>query len=215
MLGGTQDRIDDVLTVTHSDLYSIVASLLSELYQHNIEREEQPNIWELLASRLKLCRQFEGWRHNLDHRLKLVTPQEASTIFTVQSSDARFRLSLTMHYYRVLIMLNGPVLSQLLDLAVNHATTDDDLQSLFEQCVPVLTNNFGVLKSLHQILCVTARAENFLNQNNAWWLSNHAGNPPCYVLQQDGMTDNAQDRYWLCICSVLHYSLRFTLHLRP
>ena len=54
------------LTKMQSDLYSIIAAMLSDVYQHNIGREISLSTWSLLALRLQLYQRFEEWRQQLD-----------------------------------------------------------------------------------------------------------------------------------------------------
>ncbi|KAF1922260.1 uncharacterized protein M421DRAFT_379949 [Didymella exigua CBS 183.55] len=157
-----------------TDLYCIVASVLSDMYQHNIEREESLSTWTLLATRLKLFHLFEEWNRKLDPGLELITPQEVSTILSSQRVEDRFRLSLTMHYYRALILLNGPVLTQVLDIAIGSSHTNAEAVPFVEHCLPTLRSDFVALENMHQILSVLSQSEDFLNQNNMWWLCNHA-----------------------------------------
>lgn len=144
------------------------------MYQHNIEREESPSTWSLLATRLQLFHLLEEWHRKLDPCLKLITPQEIKRILPPQRIEGRFRLSLTMHYYRALIMLNGPVLTVLLDIVVASSHGDAEVKSLVEQCVPTLRGDLVALESLHQMLSVSSQSESFLNHHNMWWFCNHA-----------------------------------------
>lgn len=100
-----------------------------------------------------------------------------------------------MHYYRALIMLNGPVLTQLLDLVVSSSQADDEAKSLLEQCVPTLQSDLVVLEHLHQIICVISRAEGFMNQNNISWLCNHASTNQYHPTTIDNNTDKKQVQY--------------------
>ncbi|CAN9242268.1 unnamed protein product [Alternaria alternata] len=148
--------------------------MLSDVYQHNIGREISLSTWSLLALRLQLYQRFEEWRQQLDPRLRLITPQEICTVLTSQIEENRFRITLTVHYYRALIMLNGPVIKNLLDIVVNSSRADEADESLFEQCVPTIKSDLVVLENLNHILCIISQSEEFMNHNNVQWISNHA-----------------------------------------
>jgi len=162
------------LTKMQSDLYSIIAAMLSDVYQHNIGREISLSTWYLLALRLQLYQRFEEWRQQLDPRLRLITPQEICTVLTSQIEENRFRITLTVHYYRALIMLNGPAIKNLLDIVANSSYADEADECLFEQCVPTIKSDLVVLENLNHILCIISRSEEFMNHNNVRWISNHA-----------------------------------------
>ncbi|CAN9174111.1 unnamed protein product [Alternaria alternata] len=148
--------------------------MLSDVYQHNIRREISLSTWSLLALRLQLYQRFEEWRQQLDPRLRLITPQEICTVLTSQIEENRFRITLTVHYYRALIMLNGPVIKNLLDIVVNSSRADEADESLFEQSVPTIKSDLVVLENLNHILCIISQSEEFMNHNNVRWISNHA-----------------------------------------
>lgn len=155
--------------------------MLSTMYEENIEREEPMSIWTLLSSRLQSFRQFEEWRCSLDHRVRPLTGEELDTLLTTQSDITWFRLSLSIHWYRALVILNGPVLTRLLDLAVNDSRLGDDANTIFDQCAPIVKHEFTILHNLQDCLsAVLARGDGFIDQNNAWWLCNHTGTPRHY-----------------------------------
>lgn len=183
------------LTKMQSDLYSIIAAMLSDVYQHNIGREISLSTWSLLALRLQLYQRFEEWRQQLDPRLRLITPQEICTVLTSQIEENRFRITLTVHYYRALIMLNGPVIKNLLDVVVGSSSVDEADESLFEQCVPTIKSDLVVLENLNQILCIISQSEEFMNHNNVRWISNHACKDRRYTAIRQSNTNEKQVRY--------------------
>jgi hypothetical protein len=183
------------LTKMQSDLYSIIAAMLSDVYQHNIGREISLSTWSLLALRLQLYQRFEEWRQQLDPRLRLITPQEICTVLTSQIEENRFRITLTVHYYRALIMLNGPVIKNLLDIVVNSSRADEANESLFEQCVPTIKSDLVVLENLNHILCIISQSEEFMNHNNVRWISNHACKDRRYTAIRQSNTNEKQVRY--------------------
>jgi hypothetical protein len=169
--------------------------MLSDVYEHNIGRETSLSAWSLLALRLQLYQRFEEWRQQLDPRLRLIMPQEIGTVLALHIGEDRFRISLTVHYYRALIMLNGSVVKQLLDIVISSSRLDEAAESLFEQCVPTVKSDLAVLENLHEILCVVSQAEDFMNHNNARWLSNHASKNWRYVVIKCSNTNGKQVRY--------------------
>lgn len=183
------------LTKMQSDLYSIIAAMLSDVYQHNIGREISLSTWSLLALRLQLYQRFEEWRQQLDPRLRLITPQEICTVLTSRIEENRFRITLTVHYYRALIMLNGPVIKNLLDVVVGSSSVDEADESLFEQCVPTIKSDLVVLENLNQILCIISQSEEFMNHNNVRWISNHACKDRRYTAIRQSNTNEKQVRY--------------------
>jgi hypothetical protein len=183
------------LTKMQSDLYSIIAAMLSDVYQHNIGREISLSTWSLLALRLQLYQRFEEWRQQLDPRLRLITPQEICTVLTSQIEENRFRITLTVHYYRALIMLNGPVIKNLLDIVVNSSRADEADESLFEQCVPTIKSDLVVLENLNHILCIISQSEEFMNHNNVRWISNHACKDRRYTAIRYSNTNEKQVQY--------------------
>jgi hypothetical protein len=178
-----------------SDLYSIIAAMLSEVYQHNIGRGISLSTWSLLALRLQLYQRFEEWRQQLDPRLRLITPQEICTVITSQIEENRFRITLTVHYYRALIMLNGPVIKDLLNIVVGSSSVDEAAESPFEQCVPTIKSDLVVLEKLNQILCIISQSEEFMNHNNVRWISNHACKDRRYTAIRYSNTNEKQVRY--------------------
>ena len=180
------------LTKMQSDLYSIIAAMLSDVYQHNIGREISLSTWSLLALRLQLYQRFEEWRQQLDPRLRLITPQEICTVLTSRIEENRFRITLTVHYYRALIMLNGPVIKNLLDVVVGSSSVDEADESLFEQCVPTIKSDLVVLENLNQILCIISQSEEFMNHNNIRWISNHACKERRYTAMRYSNTNEEQ-----------------------
>jgi hypothetical protein len=183
------------LTTMQSDLYSIIAAMLSDIYQHNIGRDSSLSTWSLLALRLQLYQRFEEWRQQLDPRLRLITPQDVCTVLTSQIDENRFRISLTVHYYRALIMLNGPIIERLLGISVSSSSLDEAAQSLFEQCVPTIKNDLVVLENLNQIISIISQSEDFINHNNVRWMSNHACKDRRYAAIRYGSIDEKQVRY--------------------
>lgn len=183
------------LTKMQSDLYSIIAAMLSDVYQHNIRREISLSTWSLLALRLQLYQRFEEWRQQLDPRLRLITPQEICTVLTSRIEENRFRITLTVHYYRALIMLNGPVIKNLLDIVVNSSRADEADESLFEQSVPTIKSDLVVLENLNHILCIISQSEEFMNHNNVRWISNHACKDRRYTAIRYSNTNEKQVQY--------------------
>ncbi|CAN9131950.1 unnamed protein product [Alternaria alternata] len=169
--------------------------MLSDIYQHNIGRDSSLSTWSLLALRLQLYQRFEEWRQQLDPRLRLITPQDVCTVLTSQIDENRFRISLTVHYYRALIMLNGPIIERLLGISVSSSSLDEAAQSLFEQCVPTIKNDLVVLENLNQIISIISQSEDFINHNNVRWMSNHACKDRRYAAIRYGNINEKQVRY--------------------
>ena len=183
------------LTTMQSDLYSIIATMLGDVYQHNIGRDISLSTWSLLALRLQLYQRFEEWRQQLDPRLRLITPQDICTVLTSPLDENRFRISLTVHYYRALIMLNRPVIERLLDISVSSSSLDEAAESLFEQCVPTVKSDLVVLENLNQIICIISQSEHFITHNNIQWISNHACKYRRYAAIRDSNINEKQVRY--------------------
>lgn len=191
-----------------SDLYSIVASLLTLMYEDNIETENSLSVWDLMKSRLKLFQDFEQWRHGLDPSFAPLHDDTLKGVLVSNSNISHFRLALSIHYFRALMLLNGPVLTKLLDCAVSESVSEAESQMLFEQCIPVIRHETSLLQDAHKVLFVSStKGESFLDQSNAWWLCNHAGKWDLH--HNDVFVDFHQLQCFRCIYFALYY---FTMY---
>jgi hypothetical protein len=77
------------------------------------------------------------------------------------------------------MLLNGSVLTKLLDLTVNELIPEKS-GILFEQCFPLVRHELVVLQHTHHIISIVLRqGDGFINQNNMWWACSHTGKPRC------------------------------------
>jgi hypothetical protein len=164
-----------LLIFSRRDLYTITASVLSTIYEDNIEREEVLDLWTSLSSRLQLLQKLEQWRHALDQSLLLIDPSEPGHTLETTKASFRFRLSLSIHYYRTLMLIDGPILTILLDLVVHDKLTEQ-WGFLFDQCIPLVGQELLILRNTHHVLSLVLRkGESFINVNNIWWACSHTG----------------------------------------
>lgn len=164
-----------LLIISSRGLYTIIASILSTLYEDNIERGEIPDVWVALNSRLLLLQRLEQWRCGLDQSLLLVDPSEPGNSSETTNASFRFRLSLSIHYYRASLLLNGSVMTNLLELVVNENLTGKQ-STLLDQCIPLIKHELLALQNTHKVFCLVLRqGESFINQNNMWWTCSHTG----------------------------------------
>lgn len=145
------------------------------MYQDNIALDEPCNIHNLFNTRLQLQWQFESWRDKLGLECSLLTTDELDRNQSINGNSLRFRLNLSIHYYRVVLLMNGPVLIALMK-ETRYGSQDRSAEVLLEQAVPIIRQHFGTLRDLHSVMkAVLSYDSTFLDQNNAWWLCNYTG----------------------------------------
>ncbi|KIX03160.1 uncharacterized protein Z518_06711 [Rhinocladiella mackenziei CBS 650.93] len=163
-----------------TSLYEIVGSILHHLYNDNVESDEPTRIQDIIAQRLSLQWELDGWRQHADPSCQVISGSEldwGSPSFP--SDNFRFRLVLSAHYYRAVMLINAPVIIHVLSETVHTQRPKQDSDLVSEHVVVIVRHDFKVVRELHQIIqTMSTYDERFLDQSNAWWLCNYTSQYP-------------------------------------
>ena len=144
------------------------------MYHDNIDPDETVSARDMLSARLSLQWEFEDWRGKLDPSCLIIVGDDLNNLFVGSSNALRFRLILSIHYYRLVMLINAPVVVKVLSEALDAQLSGHNVDSLLEHAMPVLRHELGALQNLHQVICTILNFESvFLDQNDAWWLCNY------------------------------------------
>lgn len=160
-----------------TSLYELAASIIELLYNDNIDIEEPISAQSILAKRLPIHWQLENWRRQLGAKYRIISNDELALASAALSDDDRFRLVLSVHYYRIAILVNGPALVHVLSETLHKLHSSEDCEMLLENVVPVIRNEFSALRDLHKtVSTVLSLDQSFLDSNGVWFLLNYTCN---------------------------------------
>lgn len=149
-------------------LYEIVACTLHDVYHDNID-DEPVSARMLLASRSSIHWQLTSWREEAAKSFPILAQGDLVLTSSTISDSTRLRLILSIHFYRAVLLVNGPVI-----LAVLRKTMCEELPDLLENIVPIVRHEFTTIRNLHYVLSTAlSHPRGFLDQNAAWFLCNY------------------------------------------
>jgi len=160
--------------MVNRSLHDTIGSVLHLMYHDNIDADESSSLQDMLSTRLSLQWVCENWRQKMDPSCLVIASHELSNLSAVSGNALRFRLVLSVHYYRLMLLINAPVMLKVLSEPLSTPLPGHEVGSLLEHAVPVLKHEFSILRDLHQVMCTILNFEDvFLDWNAAWWLCNY------------------------------------------
>jgi hypothetical protein len=154
-------------------LDTVKISIIDNLYNHNIDSESLP-LHELLIKRLQLSWQLEQWRQNTASFCDILSEIDLCQQSRVPNVTNRLQVLLSIQYYSVTLLINGPVLTKFLSEGVNKKHSPRDKTMLIDSIMPVIKSEIKTARELLIIIDgATACGESFFDCNAAWWNCNY------------------------------------------
>lgn len=157
-----------------SKFYDIVATIVENLYDHNIT-PELPELEDLLARRLQLSLRLENWKISIPPTWSQCSALELQHKSTDELDSHWPRGLLAVHYCRAQLLVNGPpIIFALREWVFGNGNLP---HSSTEVLVSVLQNDFHACKELVAVVRELARPNSrLLQRHGMWFLSNYSGN---------------------------------------
>jgi hypothetical protein len=152
-----------------------MAATVDRLYAGNFDSSNNLSAQELLISRLDLSHQLSEWRQHCTELGDLNPVEKLLTLDTSLTDHARCQVHLSISYYRVQLMVNGPVLTTILRSASGDKIFDAKIVRQLDESLPSIKDDFAAAKALHVIvrsLCL--QEESFFDRSLAWWTCNYS-----------------------------------------
>lgn len=155
----------------------IVESVVHTLYNDNIEPETPTSLQDMIAQRLPLVWELEKWRQSLDTSFEIVSGFNFKrSAQLLQPDTLRFQLVLSASYYRVMMLVDAPILVQFLGESVNGHKMQGDSDLMSDHIVPMVKHGFRTARELHHVIKImSTNDEMFLDQTVTWWMCSYTG----------------------------------------
>jgi hypothetical protein len=161
-------------------LYAVAGSTVEQLYNHNIDSVSEDSLHDLISKRLQLAWQLKEWRQSLSSTFSIVPAAELTNMSSALLEAKRFQVLLSIRYYRILLLIDCPLLTAFLNLVTEARKNEIDFDFLLEAVTPVVKNDLVAANELREIIhTVTLNAETFLDRNAAWFMCNYASKLEC------------------------------------
>lgn len=155
-------------------MYTIAGSTIELLYGHNIDSACLNSPQELLGNRIQLLWQLGKWRESLQPAYSIVTAAEVDESDSASFDTEKFQILLSIQYYRLLLLINGPIITAFLNFVIVEHSDKMGLGLLMEAIGSVIMNDIVAAKEVQGIVhTVTVTSESFWDRNAAWLTSNY------------------------------------------
>lgn len=146
---------------------------MDEVYNFNISASNHIDFDEVAAKTFDLSRKIDRWRQNCQP-FKIPNRDLKSCTTSMGMSAGKYEALLSIHYYRTVLLVNGPLLSGVLERsALSHSDDSDILQDV---SVSMLRRDFAATKQLSEMLSFISRGNPaFFGCNAIWWMCNYGG----------------------------------------
>ncbi|CZR63519.1 uncharacterized protein PAC_13416 [Phialocephala subalpina] len=172
----TPDHIDSLLYFNKTiSLNGIKGSAIEVLYDYNIESLTPFTLDELIIKRIQLSSMLEQWRENSSSSSCHILAETDFGKWTLSSySTNRFNILLSIQYYAMILLINGPILARLLQEGVQSRQHGRETMLLLETMIPMIKNDLSAAKELRELIHIAVTcSETFLDFNGAWWMCNY------------------------------------------
>lgn len=159
----------------NSKLHEVMCAVVETLYRGNLAPSNHLHSQAILTARLQLSSRLHKWRIDCSTFCDIIVDHDLSTLLTPATDLARYSVLLSIAYYRVGLLINGPVVSELL---LHASKIEGDVVEALrqpEESIPAVKDGFAMAKALHALirnLCL--QIEPFFDHNMAWWMCNYA-----------------------------------------
>ncbi|KAH7007465.1 fungal-specific transcription factor domain-containing protein, partial [Ilyonectria destructans] len=163
----------NILT-TYSSLHEITGSAVDEVYNFNISASNHIDFDEVAAKTFDLSRRMDRWRQSCQP-FKIPNRDLKSYTTSMGMGAGKYEALLSIHYYRTVLLVNGPLLSSVLERsALSHSGDSDILQDV---SISMLKRDFAATKEFSEMLSFISRDNPaFFGCNAIWWMCNYGGN---------------------------------------
>lgn len=167
--------MDWKLTSAHRSSSPVIASTVELLYNNNNDILEQRRAQELLQIRNKLVQRLQSWRETILEFGGLIPNSELQALGNGFFDVHRFRVLLSVHYYRLSMLMNWPVIITFLENIVEDQNICYlDLSLSWADFLPVINNDWQAVEELGAVIrSITVAPGFFLHSNAAWFICNY------------------------------------------
>ncbi|PYH93843.1 hypothetical protein BO71DRAFT_430575 [Aspergillus ellipticus CBS 707.79] len=130
----------------------ILSSAIECLYNSNIETDQRPDPGKLLSKRVELIWQLECWRDSLASVDGLVAMSDLDTLPVTKNDVFDVRIMLSIQYYRLLMVINFPIIALLLESLGERNENSCTLNQLRQAVVPVIQNDWNAVTQFRHIV---------------------------------------------------------------
>ncbi|KAF4466111.1 c6 zinc finger domain containing [Fusarium albosuccineum] len=150
-------------------LYKILWNIMGKLYGHNLGCGPLSGV-DTITQIFHLQQSLDEWRDKLPVALHLVSSSNLADVNPDASILERFRFVLTLRYLNTQLLLQRPLLTELLKAEVEEPVQD---QKFFDRVLQSLTPNCArpaeeIISIIHSVLTRENLGESFLG---AWWFN--------------------------------------------
>ena len=155
-------------------LHTIRSYVARELYDSNLGSPGSLSMQDTVIRRLQLIWELEEWKHNCPSAFTIASYTEIDNWSTASYNTNRFRVLLSMHYYSTALLINGPVLTNVL---LERNSAHQNLHPCTSEAAIAIEHDFSAATEFSKIVDHIAKTcPEFIDQNALWWTSNYNSN---------------------------------------
>lgn len=148
---------------------------LDSIYDSNISTSTRLSLPDLISKTLHISLRLEQWRNTNMPMGPIDTSVDFSSWAPGSFDSERNRILTSIFYYRTAILIHGPVLMHVLELATN-GSSNVSTTVLQDTVTSLLKSDFAAVTGLHYLIRGIIRYNrSFLKCNPIWWTCNYAG----------------------------------------
>ncbi|KIX05575.1 uncharacterized protein Z518_06447 [Rhinocladiella mackenziei CBS 650.93] len=149
----------------------IIASTVELMYNDNVDAPQARSVPDLVGDYSELIKRLREWRETISHFGGLVSAADLNHAANGSFDTLRLRILLSIHYYRLSLMMAWPVTITFVDMfRENQIDIRPVGCPLWEDFAPVAKDDWLAAKELSGVIhAITTTAEPFVHSNAAWY----------------------------------------------
>lgn len=153
------------------------------MYNFNISSANHTDYDDLVTKTLKLSRQIDTWRKSSSPFQVPVADSTTCASTSGSLGAEKYEVLLSIHYYRTVLLVNGPLLMGTLESVARCDGLVPDISQ--DVATSLLKRDFVATKELSKILsCIVQGDPAFFRRNASWWICNYGGEFMVQVYQR-------------------------------
>ncbi|KAE8337811.1 hypothetical protein BDV24DRAFT_177280 [Aspergillus arachidicola] len=173
-LPGINSMISDLYMGHLARSHTIIEHATESLYNRDIEVSTSYKTHTLITQWTDLCWKNKEWSENLSTIGGLVLSSELAGFPVAMDCHTAVRILLSIHYYRLRMLVNFPLVAHFLVLLTNSPHEPQLLSRLRERLPQVLQNDWDAVRKLSRIISSLSTAhKTFINTFAAWYTCNY------------------------------------------
>ncbi|KIX92185.1 uncharacterized protein Z520_12066 [Fonsecaea multimorphosa CBS 102226] len=159
----------------------LLAAIVEHMYNYNVETLQERRLPDLGRTYNELFGRLEEWRESIAPFGGLVSVPTLRDLANGSFDTLRLQILLSMHYYRLRLLIGWPILISFVDMLVESVTKPHLGQSFpSEEYTAMVNADWLAIRELGGIVhAVVVAVEPFLHSNAAWYTCNYLALTVC------------------------------------